>query len=151
MSIKQYILTTSLRCSLNIEVEGNPLSVTFVEGRLQPYRENGTYTTADVKIQSVLDNHPLCGFVYTLYRERQDEVPPDGVPVELETKVPETETSPAIDIDGVVNVVGINTANKAKIYIHEHFTDIPFAKLNNIEKIMEAAKRCNLAFPDWVH
>lgn len=146
---------------LIVDVEVNDIGITcaFKGGRYYPYRENGTYRTANKAIQAALESHEHYGNSFTLVKTTDDEVNPAepekpvAPPVIEEPKAdttpePEKPVVPTTTKDGTISVPDVSNSQEAKLYLNRNF-EVPFSRLKNTEMIMKEAKVANLTFPNW--
>lgn len=147
-----------------VEVDGIGHVIEFKGGKYFPEKINGTFATANVKIQKAIEEHERFGGDFILVRtydeilvvdkkvaNTPDPLPEPLVPAEEIVKayepseLPEpTTTTPT----GEVVVSEVKNGQDAKLYLNKHF-DVPFSRLKNNQMVMDEAKTANLLFPNW--
>lgn len=150
--------------SIRVIANGNPVDVDFRGAWNMPFKLRGRFTTDDKDLQEALEAHTLYPGMFEIME--QVEVPdpvvvePDPEPVtepttdQLPEPVTEADTDKPAEMphatseDGTIQVSGITSAQKAKIYLNQNF-EIPMSKLVNAEMVHEQARICNIEFPDW--
>lgn len=152
---------------LSVTVNGKPMSVEFVNGTKVPFYNPARYATSDPKIQEAIEKSSVFGkdSHISIDRVREYDIP-DPVKEEATAKTTQQEAIAAADVvkgvattpeqqeqlevkDGITEVAGISSGQKAKDYIKEHYPDITFAQLRTNNAVKQVAKSLNIAFPDW--
>ena len=137
----------------------------FTGGMRYPSFVGGKYSTDNADEQKQLEQNPMFNRGFKMVSCIDI---PDPVKEEATAKTEQTEGIAAPEFvqgtetqsqskqqeqlevkDGITEVAGISSGQKAKDYIKEHYPDITFAQLRTNDAVKQVAKSLNIAFPDW--
>lgn len=134
----------------------------FTGGLRYPSFVGGKFSTNNEQEQKALESNPLFnkGFKLVSTIDIKDPEPTtkteqtEGIAAPEFVQGAETQSQPKqqeqLEVkDGITEVPGITSGQKAKDYIREKHPEITFAQLRTNESVRQVAKSLNISFPDW--
>jgi hypothetical protein len=147
MITKVYRLSVAMQAEINIDVNGQPITVQFKNGQFTGGQRRGGYCTiTDPDIQEALEASEFFGPMYFLSKTSEVATKPKEQPKKPEVPVITVEKPDEAE-HGVF--YGITNSQKAKAKLLELFPDLTHAAFPNKDSVLAFAEKNEITFPDW--
>lgn len=141
-------------------VEGQQLYIDFDGGFNHPRRQNGSYSTANPKIQAALEKHPRFKSDFGLVKIIQLDSPiiqahvvtptgdTIGVPQGSKVIEPEPVPEPEPEAKDDQYISRVKNGQDAKMELNRKFK-IPWSRLKNLAQVKSEAAKLNIVYANW--